>query len=81
MYSYIVRLCHHCQVFFQIMPQHHLVNGFVVVPLNLEIGYFAVTLSRADLVMTQQVLDDDQVGIGIEQLSGHGVSKLVTVYL
>ena len=66
--------------FFQFMPQHDLADCFVVISLNLEIGYFTVSLCRADLVMPQQILDNNQICIGIEKLRGHGMTKLMAAY-
>ena len=62
------------------MPQHHLANRLMVISLNLEIGYFTVSLCRADLVMAQQILDNNQIGIGIEKLRGYGVFESMPTY-
>ena len=47
------------------MALHHLVDGLVIVPLDLKVGYFAIALCGADLAMPQKILDDNQIGIGI----------------
>jgi len=55
------------------MALHHLVDSLVIIPLHLEVGDFAIALSGADLTMPQKILDDNQIGIGIQQLGGHRV--------
>ena len=58
------------------MSLHHLGNRLLVVPLDLEIGYLAIALRGLDPGVSQQILDRDQICIGIEQLGGHRVTLM-----
>ncbi len=60
------------------MPEHYLFDRLVIIPLNFKIGYSAITLSGFDPGMAQEILDGDQVRIGVEKLGGHGMPKLMT---
>jgi hypothetical protein len=61
------------------MALHNLVDSLMIIPLDLKVGYIAIALSGADLAMPQKILDDNQIGIGIQQLSSHRVPQLKAV--
>jgi hypothetical protein len=63
---------------FHSVSSHDFGDGSVVVTLHLPIGDLAVAFRRLDAGMPQKILDGDEIRIGIEQLGGHGVTKLMT---
>ena len=52
-------------------------NRLVIVSADLLIGYPTIALGGFDARMTQQILDGDDVGVGVEHLSCHGVAQLM----
>ena len=56
---------------------HDDLHGFKVISHDFGIRNGAVPLSRADAAVPEQILDGDDLGLCIEQLSGHGVAQLV----
>ena len=55
----------------------YFVDRLEVVFLNLKIRYLTIALCCFDAIMTEQILDGYQFGIGIEQLGCHGMSQVV----
>jgi len=51
----------------------HPVHGFKIIPLNLQIADLTIPLGGFYPVMSQQVLDGDQVSIGVKKLCRHRV--------
>ena len=55
----------------------HLVHGVVVITSNLRVGDPAIPLCGFNARVIQQVLDGDQISIGVEHLRGHRMAKLM----
>jgi hypothetical protein len=53
-------------------------NRLVVLSLDFEVCYSAVTPGCGNLAIPQEILDSSKVSIGIEKLCGHGVAKSMT---
>jgi len=62
-------------LFLCLRPLQNYLHGFVVVPLDLEVGYPAVALGCSNLAVSQEALYSRKGRIGIEKLRGHGVTK------
>jgi hypothetical protein len=64
--------------FLCLRPLQNDLHGFVIVSLDLEVGYATVALRCGNLAMPQEILDGSEVSIGVEELRGHGVAKSMT---
>ena len=58
-------------------PRHDQFHRSVIVSLDLEIGDPAIPLGSGDPAVSEKILHNDEIRIGIEQLRRHGVPKLV----
>ena len=61
--SFLVLSSHN---FFTSLPLHDHLHGFEVVSLHFEVGDRAVPLRGPDPAVAEEILDGDQIGIGIE---------------
>ena len=57
------------------------VDGLIVISLHFKIRNSAVALGCCNTAVAQQILNGGKIGIGIQQLSGHRVSQMVTEYV
>ena len=58
-------------------------NCLLVVPLDFKVCHMAVPLVRGNMYMAQKVLvlDRGKIGIGVQEVRGEGVTKLVAQHI
>ena len=57
---------------------HDDLHGLEVIPSYFRVRYTAVTLRGSDRVVPQEILDRREIGVGIQHLCGHRMSKTMT---
>jgi hypothetical protein len=58
-----------------------LFHGTEVISFHFHIGHIAISFGGGYPIVAQQILDAFHLGIGIEQLGGHGVAQVMTADL